>query len=597
MKNSAVNFFNKTRSGIKEHRLAIALSFLLTILIFAPLLAFPKVIKSEYQGINIIPFGTDAHFYLSRAKEVLDGNGLGNPVLKDGKNERDPYFAYNDYILLAPIKLLGLSQKINIVTLYYTYNFIGVFFIILLIYFLIWQMSKDKLLSITAALAAIGGYSIVYHKALFYSDFNTYTRIIYPFMSSLIFFSYLNLLYKSLKSKELKYKIFTGAVLGLLFYAYFYAWSFTLAFNASLILVFLLRKDFSSAKKVLLISSIGLALGSYNLTKLFLSFTADNWQQFSHFMWVTHSRAPIFSKIGFITLVLFGIYFYKRRDDKNLPFIFAIILGGWIALNQQIISGRILQYGHYYFYFIVPLSIVISFYMVWHLIKHKNLRKYLFIAIIIVVFANTAVGQYKSFFVALKEKKYEQNFRPIINYLNQDQSPTVILADQPNAFLYTIYTSHDLFWQNIASVHNIPLQRFKDALFVYLYLNQESRDDFRGYLERIGENKQIKGSYYNLLYRNLESYWTGFDFYDYMDKIKTGDPVIEEKRPAIINQLTNEYNELVVKNNGINQLLKKYEIKYIVWDKNNNPEWDLSGIGELKEVVCSNNICLYSLAN
>ncbi|MFA5318164.1 MAG: hypothetical protein WC323_01670, partial [Patescibacteria group bacterium] len=210
MKNSVINFLNKVRSSIKKHRLAVTLSFLLTILIFAPLLAFPKVIKSEYQGINIIPFGSDTHFYLSRAKEVLDGNGLGNPVLKEGKNERDPYFAYNDYILLAPIKLLGLSQKINIVTLYYTYNFIGIFFVILLIYFLVLQFSGNKLLSITIALAAVGGYSIVYHKTLFYSDFNIYARIIYPFMGSLVFFSYLNLLYKSLKSTELKYKIFTG---------------------------------------------------------------------------------------------------------------------------------------------------------------------------------------------------------------------------------------------------------------------------------------------------------------------------------------------------------------------------------------------------
>jgi len=272
-----------------------------------------------------------------------------------------------------------------------------------------------------------------------------------------------------------------------------------------------------------------------------------------------------------------------------------MILAGWVALNQQVISGRMLQYGHYYFYFIVPFSIIVSFYMVWCLIQNNDIRKYLFSFIIVIVFINTIGGQYRSFEISLTDRIYEQNFRPIINYLNQDETPSVILTNQFNAFLFAIYTPHDLFWQNIASVHNIPLQRFKDALFVYLYLNKEARDDFRGYLEKIGEDKRIKGSYYNLLYRNLESYWSGFDFYDYLDKIKTNDQALIEKRPPIISRLSEEYNETVAKDNGIDSLLKKYEIKYIVWDKNKNPEWDLSVLENLKEIICNNNICLYRI--
>lgn len=590
-------FLKKIASIIIDHYWIIILSFLLTVIIFAPLIVFPYVIKNEYQGININHFGSDAHFYLTRGKEVLDGHGLGNPVIREGKGNSDIYLSYSDYILLAPIELFGLAQKVNIATVYNTYNFIGVLFLIILVYFLVLQLSGNKLLSIAAALFVVGGYSIVFDKTLFYNNFNVYARVIYPYCSSLVLFIYLNLLVLSLKSVKLKHKIFTGVAFGLLFYIYFYAWTFILALNASLFVIFLFKKDFSSAKKVLAISSIGLALGSYNLIRLFATFGTEAGSQNAYFIWMSYGHGWIFSKIGFFTLVLFAVYYYKRRDDKNLSFISAVILSGWIALNQQIITGRLLQYGHYYWFFIVPLSIIVSFYMVWQLIKNENLKKYLFIFIIAIVFINTAGGQYKSFFTTFEEKKYEQNFRPIIDFLNRDRRAGVILAAAGrDEYLFTIYTPHDLFWHTAASFNNAPIQRFKDALFVYLYLNKESRNDFKGYLLKISDNR-ADGSFYQNLYRNLEGYWSSPSYYEYNDRIKKDDQKLIIKRSEIINQLSEEYEKTVLENNGINGLLKKYGVNYIVWDKNNNPEWDLTVIRDLRKIAQNNNIYLYSVTD
>jgi ABC-type multidrug transport system fused ATPase/permease subunit len=587
--------FSQVKNIIREHYIIIIGSLLLTFLIFAPLIVFPYVIKNDYQGININHFGTDSLFYLTRGREVLDGYSLGNPVLREGKDGADIFFSYSEHILLAPIKLLGLAKEVDIVTLYNTYNFIGVFFLICLIYYLVWQLSGKKLLAITAALFAIGGYSIVYHKALFYNDLNVYARVIYPFVNSIILFLYLNLLVKSLKSIELKYKILAGAFFGLSFYIYLYLWSFVLALNGCLFLIFLFKKDFLQLKKVAFISILGLALGAYNLCQLFLWSISEVGKQMSYFIWASFGHSPIFSKIGFITLIIFAIYYYRRRDDENWPFMLAVILGGWVALNQQIVTGRMLQYGHYYFYFIVPLSIIISFYLVWHLIKSENLKKYLFLILICVVFINTAGGQYKSFFTWLEVKRGEQNYRPIIDFLNRDQRPGVILADLENELLYTIYTSHNLFWHNSATFYNVPIQRFKDTLFTYYYLNKEIRNDFMGYLERIGADRASRGSYYKSLFRNLEGYWSGYDYYTYIKKVVAGDKELSVKRAGVINELNKEYNEIVVKNKGIDGLLKKYGVNYFVWDKNKFPEWDLGVISGLQQVFSYNNIYVYEL--
>lgn len=583
---------------IKEHYLIISLSFLLTVLIFAPLLAFPWVLGKDYRGININWFGTDAHYYLTRAKEVLDGHNLGSPVVREAKEEADTLLSYSDYILLAPIKLLGLEEKVNLVALYNTYNFIGVFIVIILIYFLVLQLSGRKSLALTAALFTVGGYSIVYNKTLFYDNFNIYARLIYPYSSALLLFLYLNFLVKSLKVDVLKYKIYSAGVFGLMFYAYFYAWSFVLVLNGCLALIYLFRKDYISFKKIFFISLAGLVLGSYNLIKLAGSLLSNSAidEQITYFIWASYGRQPIFSKIGLAVLILFLVFWRKNKENKNIPLVSAIILAGWIVLNQQIITGRMLQYGHYYWYFITPLSIIIGFYMLGQLIKNEAIKKYLFILAIVAVFVNTAGGQYKSFFMTFKLKKYEQNFRPLIDYLNRDNKPAVIFTDQANGFLFTIYTRHDLFWSNIAAISRLPEQRMKDALYIYYFLNKEARNDFSGYLAKLAADNRARGTYYQILYRNLEGLHSGYDYYAYQKKLVNNDGALVAGREKMISQLTKEYEETVLKDNGINKILKKYGVNYLVWDKNKNPEWDLSGLADLNEATNNNNIYLYSLA-
>ncbi|MFA6551662.1 MAG: hypothetical protein WCV41_04000, partial [Patescibacteria group bacterium] len=592
--NYALAFCQKLINFIVNHRLAVSLSFLLTILIFAPLVALPRVLDKEYQGINIIPFGSDAHAYLSRGREVLDGNKLGSPFIREGKNEADSLVSYSEYVLLTPVKLLGLTQTTDIVTLYYIYGFAGVFFLILLIYFLVLQLSGNKLVSIAAAVFAIGGYSIVYHKALFYSDFNVYARMIYPYVSSLVLFSYFNLLVKSLKSDKLNYKIFTAVIFGLMFYVYFYTWTFTLAFNATLLLIFLVKKDLLSAKKMIFISAVGLALGSYNIARLFLRLGSEMGAQLAYYNWLSYGHGPIFSKIGFLTLIIFAVFWYRQRNDKNLPLIAAIILSGWVSLNQQIITGRMLEYGHYYFYFIVPLSIIVSFYMVWQILKNEKFKKYLFIFLIAVAFINTAGGQYRSFYSVLKAEKYQQNFRPLIDFLNRDKAPAVILSTRDISLLFTVYTPHDLFWSNTATLTNIPFQRIKDAFFVYAYLNKDSRNNFSRYIIQIMADDN-NNTYFKSDYRDIEGFLSGDDYYAYIKKIATRDQILNQKRLEIVDQLNKEYSAAVLTGDGINQLLKKYGVNYLVWDKNINPEWDLSDIRGLKQLTSYNNIYLYSL--
>lgn len=579
---------------VKTHWLIIITALFLVFLIELPTLSFPFIIGDAYRGINIPISGANVHEYLVRGKEILEGHGLGSSTLREGKENEDYYFSISEYILVKPAIWLGFSSA-DITTIYVVDNFIGVFILILLIYSLVFQMSGgSKTLSAMTALFVIGGYSIVYNKSLFYNDFNMYGRATVPYIPSIFFFLYLNLLYKSLTSPKKKFIILSGIAFGLLFYIYFFAWTFSLAATATLLVLYLFRKDIRSAKKVLMILALGLLFGAYNLFRIFSFVNSPAGQNFSYYSWLMHTRSAVFSKIGFVTLILFIVFAFKRRADKNLVFILSLILAGWIALNQQLFTGKLLQYGHYYWYLIVPMSIVSGFYMFWFWLDSDRLRRVLFVLILAAVFLNTMVGQYRSALTGIDFKLYQQNFRPLIDYLETAPVQGVILAtDEINETLFTIYTSHDLFWSSFALLDKTHPQRVRDALFVYAYLNKYSRDNFYDYFNKIIRNPD-SDSFYKSLYFSIEGRASGLDFYIYMSTVANDPTILEDRRQKILMALSEEYNT-ILKNGGVISLLKRYGVNFIFWDKNRNPEWDLSVLPDLKLVVENKQIYLYKL--
>ena len=574
---------------MREHRLIIILGLLLTLLIEAPILVFPFVSKN-YQGINIPHFGTDSHFYLSRAKEALEGRGMGNPWLRDGKERQDIMFMYNERVFTAPIRFLGFVDRINVITLYNIYNFIGIFALVLLAYFFVWQLSGSRLLSAVAAVSAIGGYHVVYRQFL-YNDFNIYGRPMFPYVSSLAFFAYLNLLILWLRTKKFISGFFSAVALGSLFYIYFFAWTFALAFNGALFLLYFLKREWAPAKSLVFISAVGMLIGFYNLFQMWALFQSDIGAQIAYFHWSSRTHLPIFSKIGAAMLLLFALFWHRKRDNANIILIFALVLAGWISLNQQIITGKAVEIGHYYWYFIVPLSILTGLYMLWELLDGFALRRQLFASMLVVVFLHGAFGQYRSFWTTLPGKEYEQSYQPIIAELKKDANPGVVLAaDDHFAYLTTIYTNHDLFWAGAASQTIIPFSRFSDMLYVYAYLNKEARGNFAGYLRGVMSDG-ADYSFYKGLYGFIEGFSSGMDYYDYIYKAKADKNVIGPHRERLISELSQKYSQLTA-NGGVAGLLNKYGVKYIVWDKNKNPEWDLSFLN-LELLIAHNNIDLY----
>ena len=583
----------------REHIFAIAAASFLALLVASPLYLVPAALGVQYAGINIMEFGNDEHLYLTRGKEALEGKNLGQPFLAEGKEKPDPTQSYAEHILVAPLRLMHLENRIDIVTYFNVLNTLGVFALVLLMYSLGLRLSGNRWIALGSAVFAIGGYSIIEAKTFFYDQFNIYGRSIFPYASSVPFFIFLNTLFDALIAKRSwRQSVVAGALLGLLCYVYFYAWTFSVALLGSLGILFLYFRDFDALKRTVAVGALGLAVGAYYLYTLLSIFFGSYAAQISFFYYTVLSHAPVMSKIGTATAALLTLVLWRGSRDRALVFIAAIIAAGWIALNQQIITGRMLQYGHYYWYFIVPLGVIIGGALLSRLIPERFVR-YIGVALIVLAFLDLAGQQIRAVEKAMPTKIHEQAYAPLLAILN-GEPPGIVFTGawggEGNAALVTMYTSHDLYWVPSAEVHVFPVKRLREALLVHLYLNRESRADPISYLREMLAMRSTATNEYVNMYGEWEGLSTGLEYYTYQRAIADGEASFGGVRESLMREIATEYEKIKTPA-AISKLLEERGVRFLIWDTSFYPEWDLSVFTNLSEIARRGPVVLYEFSN
>lgn len=602
-----MRFLKKILRILKSHLFVIVGASALALLVGLPIILLPFFAKDQYRGINIAhPSGStiDALTYLSEGKEILEGHSKANIALREGKNGQPLAFSDVEYVIVAPMRWLGLAEKIEIVTLYDVYSFVYVVLIVILIYSFLLQLSGSRRFSAVAALLVVGGYTIIDSKAFGSAYPNMYLRATQPAINIIALFIYLNLILKFIKTEEGGRRLYitlSTLMFGILFYMGFFVWTFAFILTGSLLVAYLLKKDFRIVRGCLLILLGGVLIGAYQLYKMFVFFSSEAGRQTSFLLSGELSRAPIlFRRFSWLVTLIFIIYTVRNKRDKNLFLIFGIILAGWISLNQQVITGMLVHPDHYYQYFIIPLFIALGFYMVWFMVGEK-MRKIMVIAALLALYLNTAVGQYAHTQETLPRRLYEQNYRPIIDFLNQDKISRVILTAENdfNGLLFNVYTPHDLFWHYEALPMSNPhlWERVNDALCVGWYLEATDNQKIEKEMEGPGGGtKEISWFSHHLqgTYEAYEAISMGYKDYSTYRRA-AHDAVFLEKRHALIQRLVSQCQEIVKDDAGLMRLLAKYDVKYMVWDKNTNRDWRRLAIKGLKEVFSFNNIYVYQI--
>lgn len=589
--------WSRARALWKEHWFIAIIAGALAAIVIFPLVWFRLVIPpGAYQGINPADFGIDELWYLSRGKEILEGHGLGNAVLLEGKDGQESHFQYGEYVLTLPLRWLGLGDRVDIVMLYHVYNVIGVMALVVSIYFFIWQLARDRRVAMLSAAFVVGGYSIVYYHRLFTPELIVYGRAISPYTHSVVFFVFLNLFVRAMQRRGWRPILFAGCAFGMLFYTYFFAWTFAGAMLASYAMIRVAKKDFFIARRTLAVGAVGLLLGSYNLVRMAQFFSTPDGAQRSFFHWTIYSHWPLFNiTLAVFTVCVIGLVALRRSFDTPTMVVVALTASGWFALNQQILTGRIVQPFHYHWYFIVPTVIMGGFLLVWPLVP-LPWKKPVFVIGMVILMTHAAVGQFRASAIGIDTKLAAQQYRPFLDILNRDSAPGVVLApDDKEIYLYTVYTSRDVFWNSTGAVlYTTSIERMEDVLFVYCYLATTCRDNFVAFY-RSAMDDRMPGSMYRDVFASIEGVRSGLGFYEYQAERSHPGELLLRQREDMLRRFGARYAEVSASPSAMRALLDAYDIRYVVLDRQRHPEWSIDGMPSAARVADSGNMVLYRI--
>lgn len=494
---------------LRTHRIALLVALFVGSVAVAPSILGPASLGSEYRGVQFLPFSDDVR-YLARIHEVLDGHILvSSPYLYEYKSDPVVVLPLNEWLYAIPAYIFGLSAVVV-----GSKFFLPTVFFFLVYFFVRKLIGKEEgrlslLASVTAGLAVVFGADMVDYRYIF-SLFSgagvphalLWTRLVNPIIGGIQIFGFLILLWCIWERKFRFAYIAAGVLLGSTV-GYFFTLGMSLALLASVGALAFLRKEYDVALRTVYVLLISLVLDAWwwyhNLLTLGGG-EAGKVTAMRNGMSFTHE--PILNKaLLAATLFVAGcfLYSYLRREWKSHErewfFTFALILAGWIAFNQQIITGREIWYHHFVQY-TVPLGILACIIALF-LLLYPMAPRLLTIAMITISAVSVAYGliSVTNYVSRLPDLQVLQEYAPVLTWLKENAPKDCVVLSGDNDDLierlvpaYTacnVYSTTSTFFgvSGERVVHNFLLKlRFSgiSAEEVSSYLHTHE-DDVRTY--------------------------------------------------------------------------------------------------------------------
>lgn len=458
---------------MKKHYVAIIAALVISLIIVAPQIAFISSLGSDYEGLYLMNTDAETH-YLARIQEVYDGFGNGNPYIAESKSLPSPLYTFSEAILAYPGIVLGISAAdMNL-----AYKFILPFIVALLIYSLLYRLIGNKPWSASGAILLMLGYSLVNIPDIlhllrldrYYTDLIMYSRPVNPQLSSIFFFVYLHIMLSIFRGFELEGKkswkryLVLAIVLGLAFYIYLYSFTFFLALNATCIPYFLIRKDRQKSWGMIGASIFGSLIGLGFIIHMVRLSNHPLYAQLAETLGLESSRFPIISLAGVVALIIFLIYYYRSQKSATDNFILCLLITTFVVINQQIITGKMIQTGHYHWYFNSPIYMMAIVYAVFNFLKDRPKQKYILVAIpallVIVSVADASFIQYSAYNSAKERTAENQRYMPLMKWLNENTlKESVVFANEAISELIPVFTSNNVVWSGAAQFYLVSPER------------------------------------------------------------------------------------------------------------------------------------------
>lgn len=588
MKNCLINI----KETFKKHWWGVAGAFIIGFLIILPtLLFFNDLGSSNFKGIYPV-FNDDEVHYLAMAEDVYDGNlGMGNVFIKEHKNEPFVQPPLAELIFSGAAKVLRISIPALFMINDFILPFIG--FISLYSFYFLWTKLK------AAALA----FSFIFYLLFL----NTFNRPINPQFSFIFFVVGMILIWKlfyeaSVKEKGwIGYNIFLGVVIGLLVYIYPYFWTpLAVIYALSILYKFISERN---VYKVIKYSLAFLAPFLFIIAPYLLNFVRAS---SSPFFEETLLRQGVLSNhwpacffnVFLVFLIGFILFLVKDRIEKKQLIFASILLLSSIILNwQNVVTGKYLQFSSHYYWVTVFFTLTVmfiifnSFYL--KLEKHfLSLSKKILLIILILVYGSLLFYKQRNEIIAGLFPRVDvgkaldmQGAREVLDWLNANTEPesVVFTIGMNDDWLIPVYTKNNLYSYGYAGYYLMSDQEMKERwIRQNIFLDKFDFDYIKENHRGIWLNKFID-QYQNEKVRNK--------IIGLFTNREVPDPILLPS--SYIDDVLIKYNE--VKKEDLRTTLKKYQIDYILYDKNKNPELKLDRNVFIKPVFQTNNTIIYKV--
>ncbi|MDO8620897.1 MAG: hypothetical protein Q7R31_01310, partial [Candidatus Levybacteria bacterium] len=387
---------SQLKQVFSEHRVAIGLALLASIIVALPQVYFRFEHRNDglYQGIELLPDSP----WSARAREVQDGHpNFGNIYQKDGKN--NPY-------LLQPlgsmvVGYLGMVFSLDINNTFLLSRFLLTFMVFLLIYGFVLLLCRDKFAAMSSAVVLVLADSILSYSGLsqlFHGlspdNFLRIARPVNPAMIYILLFGFLISFWLFYKEKKWFYGIVSAVLLGLNFYNYFYTWTYLYAFGGVLVLFVLIQKNWREATRIALVFVSALLVAIPYGWNLYRTTLHPAYQETSARFGVMLTHAPLF--IGFSAIIAIIIFLFKfPKEDKGKYFFgLALLLTPLITLNQQLLTGKVLEPSHYHWFFHKPIAAIFILIVIFYLLAKRGLDFYKKALAVIIIAVSIFTGMF-----------------------------------------------------------------------------------------------------------------------------------------------------------------------------------------------------------
>lgn len=609
------------RVFLRNHYLALSVALIVGSIYFAPYIVFKISLGAEYKGIYMMQTANEVE-YLQRIQEIADGHWKLGSV---------PFFEYKDNPPLMPPNILEIITaaisrifKISTANVMILSKFFLPLLLFLVIYFLIRELTENpeslksnpegqaygasKINAISGGLLVVLGYDLIdYRTVINYikgisapKDFLLWARPSNPILGALLIFTFLLLVWHLYKKENYKYRyvFLAGLAFAAAIMSYFFSWGMILSLMGLFFILGLWKADYKFVKNLISIAAIGFILALPYFYNVFLSMRDPSYQEASLRVGLFLTHKPVINKFLafslFIFLIASLIYWLARRKQifqteseksgfmRQFPdwwlFSLFLILSGFIAFNQQVITGKDLWHFHFVQY-TIPLAIAALFIAFYNIVSNARTGKKIFYSwLTIIVFVAavslffgiyTQVSAYRQNYSAYKEY---QKYADVFAWINRNTAKDSVIFSGDEDFLnlaIPAFTHSNVYLLATASFLT-PFERIYYNYLTYLRMQSISSQEIENYLSR-SENGFKAAAY---LYGCEGLYYAASS----------------PSFIAIKDKLISDYKEFLKKD--LKNELKKYRLDYIITTGKFSEEMKIL-VKDLNLVYSADNIFIY----